>query len=87
MGNVFEISPAGISKGRGLRVLLEEVGTSPGALYAAGDGGNDRTLLEAAEVAFAPQDAPETIQALAQVVLDRDQNGVLAPMLAYGGIL
>lgn len=82
MATIFELNPQGVSKGQGVRLLLRELGLEGQPFLAAGDGENDRVLLETAALAFAPATAPPEIRALAAHVIDVRHRGLLGPMLA-----
>lgn len=81
MATIYEINAQGVSKANGIRRLLEclELGGRP--FFAAGDGENDRAMLEAAALAFAPVSSPAPIRSLAQHVIDVPRRGLFAPML------
>jgi hydroxymethylpyrimidine pyrophosphatase-like HAD family hydrolase len=82
LATIFELNPQGVSKGQGVRLLLEKMGLAGQPFFAAGDGGNDRVLLGEAQLAFAPVSAPPEIRALAAHTLDVRAQGLLGPMLA-----
>lgn len=82
MAIIFELAPPGVSKASGLHKLLEHLGLADRLLLAAGDGQNDRALLQAADLAFAPGSAPEEIRLLAGQLIDVPTTGLLGPMLA-----
>lgn len=78
---IFELAPPGVSKASGLQRLLDILDMGDSRLLAAGDGQNDRALLELADQSFAPASAPEEIRRLAQQVIDVPAAGLLGPML------
>jgi hydroxymethylpyrimidine pyrophosphatase-like HAD family hydrolase len=81
MATIFEMNARGVSKGNGIRQLLAKLGLKDAPLLAAGDGENDRVLLERARISFAPVTAPPEIRSLAAHEIDVTQRGLLAPML------
>ena len=79
--NMLEFGPAGVTKGRGLTALIEEAGRTGETVAIAGDGENDLTLFDIADLSFAPEDSPPRIQARATRVLNVPKEGLLAPIL------
>ena len=79
---IYELNAPGISKAGGVQQLLAHLGRAGEPFYAAGDGENDRQLLEAAALAFAPRRASQAIQQIASQLIDVPHEGLLAPMLA-----
>lgn len=76
-----DITPRGIDKGTGLRMLLEELGLDPGEVMAVGDGGNDLPMFEVAGWRGAPANALPAVKALADRVASRpDTAGVIELM-------
>jgi hydroxymethylpyrimidine pyrophosphatase-like HAD family hydrolase/CheY-like chemotaxis protein len=65
------VLPAGATKGAGLLYALRELGYSPHNVVACGDGENDRSLFEAAELAAAVANAQPALRAIADVVLSQ----------------
>jgi hypothetical protein len=66
--NEVMLLPPGASKGAGLRHLLRREGLSPRNVLAFGDGENDHSLLQVAEVRVAVANAVEGLQAIADHV-------------------
>jgi HAD superfamily hydrolase (TIGR01484 family) len=81
MPSIFEFNPRGVSKASGVIMLLEKMGLAGSLYFAAGDGDNDRVLLESARLAFAPSSSSPEIRQLADYVLDGSQGGLLGQML------
>lgn len=79
---IFELAPPGVSKASGLQQLLDSLALADRRLLAAGDGQNDCTLLELADLSFAPASAPPEIRQFAQHLIDVPAEGLLGPMLA-----
>lgn len=80
--NVLELAPVGVHKGRGLRSLLDASPEYAGAeVVVAGDGENDLSLFDLADLSFAPEDSPPAIRARADRVLDIRERGLLTPIL------
>lgn len=78
--NMLELAPVGVHKGGGLSALLEGRERVE-EIVAVGDGENDLALFDMATLSFAPQSSPPAIQARADLVLDLDKEGLLAPIL------
>ena len=67
--------PPGASKGTGLLKVLNELGYSPHNVIAFGDGENDRSFFEQAELTVAVANATPSIQQIADIVLSKP-NGI-----------
>ncbi len=76
------VLPAGVSKGTGLRSLLELWGVSAHNTICAGDAENDLALLEVAEVGVAVADATASLRAHADIVLDAPGGRGVVELLA-----
>ena len=75
--NNYEISPNGVNKGEGLRLLCEAMGISIEQAIAVGDEGNDVAMIRAAGLGVAMGNAPDWIKAKADyVTADCDHDGV-----------
>lgn len=73
----IEILPPGASKGRGVRRLLTDMGVSPAAMLAIGDGENDLEMLQMAGVGVAMGNARTAVKAIADyVTADNNHSGV-----------
>lgn len=82
----YEVSPAGVSKGEGLRVLCRHLGLSLEEAIACGDEGNDREMILAAGLGAAMGNAAEPTRAIADVaVADCDHDGVAEVIETYLG--
>lgn len=60
----IDINPFGISKGEGVRKLMNEMGISADQVMAFGDNFNDETMLRLAGESYAMANAPEGIKAI-----------------------
>ena len=83
MPTIFEVIPFGISKATGIQKLKEALSMKNPFVIAAGDGGNDVAMLDCADLSAAPSNAPEEVRNLVDLVIDRQPDGLLAPLLAY----
>jgi HAD superfamily hydrolase (TIGR01484 family) len=82
MPTIFEITPRGVNKGEGVRLLQRLLGRVTDFVCAAGDGENDLAMLLGANCAFVPHTASARIRQAAFKVIDVSEKGLLAPMLA-----
>jgi Cof subfamily protein (haloacid dehalogenase superfamily) len=72
-----EILPYGSSKGDGLRRLLNHYNISPAAVMAFGDGENDIEMIRLAGIGVAMGNAPQHVQAAADMIApSNDEDGV-----------
>ena len=76
------ILPPGASKGTGLLVALRELGYSTHNVVACGDGENDISFFEQAEVAVAVANATAGLKKMADIVLE-ESNGAGVQSLIY----
>lgn len=76
------ILPPGASKGTGLLVALRELGYSTHNVIACGDGENDISFFEQAEVAVAVANATPGLKKTADIVLE-ESNGAGVQSLIY----
>ncbi len=80
------VLPPGATKGAGLQFALRELGFSPHNVVACGDGENDLSLFEVAELAVAVANAQPALKAAADVVLEQPHaagaQGLIADLLA-----
>jgi hydroxymethylpyrimidine pyrophosphatase-like HAD family hydrolase len=78
---IFEFNPPGVTKGATLKQLLQALAMDTLPIFAAGDGENDLTLLSTAKRAFAPANAHPAVLEQADVIIPRNKNGLLEPIL------
>ncbi|MBU8790538.1 HAD family hydrolase [Oceanobacillus caeni] len=73
-----EMMVSGVSKGTGIKLLLEESGINKENLLVVGDGENDLPMFELAGHAVAMKNAEKNVQAQADTVTDfgYEQNGL-----------
>lgn len=75
--NNYEISPQGVDKGVGLKMLCQTLGILTEESIAVGDEGNDLAMLRAAGLGVAMGNATEAVKAAADVLTaDCDHDGV-----------
>lgn len=76
-----EIMPKGVSKGAGVRWLLERLEIEPRAMLAMGDGENDIEMLLMAGIGVAVGNATPVVKAQADYVLGSNDDGGVAEAL------
>jgi hydroxymethylpyrimidine pyrophosphatase-like HAD family hydrolase len=75
------ILPAGVTKGSGLGVALDDLGLSRHNAIGVGDAENDHTLLDACEVGVAVANAVDALRAHADVTLSQPDGRGVAELL------
>lgn len=78
-----EITDVQVNKGRAARVLLEMTGLEAYKLYAAGDGGTDLRLKEAASFFYVPETAQQSVKDEADFLFPPPGEGGLALALEH----
>lgn len=79
--HLIEFTPLGINKAVGLPPLLHEMSLKDLPIYTAGDGQNDLGLFELAVKSFAPSYAHPAILNKADHIIQRENEGMLAPII------
>ena len=77
----LEINPAGITKAKTLETLMQALAFEDLPVFTLGDGENDLPLFEHAQLSFAPSSAHPAILTAADHIIERDKDGLLAPVL------
>ena len=73
----LEVSPFGVSKGKGLEMLCSHLGYDLSDSIAVGDSNNDLTVLQTAGLSVAMGNATEEILSVCDmVVADNDHDGI-----------
>ncbi len=73
----IEVLPPGASKGRGVKMVLDDLGILPQEMLAVGDGENDLGMLQMAGVGVAMGNASPSLKAIADyVTADHNHSGV-----------
>lgn len=70
----LEYLPIGVDKGTGVKTLCEMLGVDIKNAYAAGDERNDISMIEAAGVGIAMQNASEETKAVADYITENDND-------------
>ncbi len=79
----LEFSKAGVNKGQGLLHLAQLLSVSQEATMAIGDSGNDLSIVEAAAVGVAMDNASEDIKAAADYITASNEEDGVAQALAH----
>jgi len=79
----FEMLPTNVDKGTGLTELIRLTGFARENVYAIGDYYNDCEMLQAAGFAAVPQNAPDDIKAMADLVVGHCYDGAVADLIEY----
>ena len=72
---VLDVTPAGATKGSGIRRIAEDHGFT--RVVAFGDGANDLPLFAEADESYATASAPDEVKAAATAVLDDGDDAVV----------
>jgi predicted mannosyl-3-phosphoglycerate phosphatase (HAD superfamily) len=75
------VTPAGVSKGSGLRAVLSVLGVSVHNCIAVGDAENDLSMLQVAEIAVAVDNAVDSVRQHADLVLGAGNGAAVAQFL------
>jgi len=81
--NYLEMLPADADKGMALKKVVELCGFSTRNVYAIGDYYNDVELLQAAGFAAMPQNSPDELKYLADLVVCDCNDGAVADLIEY----
>ncbi|MBE6937196.1 MAG: Cof-type HAD-IIB family hydrolase [Ruminococcaceae bacterium] len=79
----LEVFSADTDKGRGTLMLAELLGIDKKDIYTAGDQENDLDLLGAAEIAFAPENAVNSVKAAADIILPDNDSDTIAALIEH----
>lgn len=79
--DIYEVAPAGVNKGEGLKKLLAILGLEDAFLAVAGDGDNDAGMIAMADKSFVPVTGRDFIREMAYCVIDPRERGLLTPIL------
>ena len=83
--NYLEILPAQAGKGNALHYVTSYLPALPSRTYAAGDAENDISMLKAAHIGIAMQNAAPEVKAAAQIITgqDNEHDGLLEILYKY----
>ena len=83
----LELMHADVSKGQGLRFVMEQLSLKPEEVIAFGDEENDLPMFEAAGFSAAPSGAKEKVKAAADLVIGSNaEDGVAAFLEDFFGL-
>lgn len=77
----IDINPLGVSKGRGLAMLLEVIGCSFDECMAFGDGGNDISMLQRVAYPKIMGNAPIWMKEFGEVIGTNEEQAVLLTIM------
>ncbi|XP_059459587.1 endoribonuclease YBEY, chloroplastic isoform X1 [Corylus avellana] len=82
--DMLEIVPLGTSKGIGVKMLLDHLGSTAKEIMAIGDGENDVEMLELASLGIALSNGSEKTKTVANVIgASNDEDGVADAIYRY----
>ncbi|XP_062164021.1 endoribonuclease YBEY, chloroplastic isoform X2 [Alnus glutinosa] len=82
--DMLEIVPLGTSKGSGVKMLLDHLGSTAKEVMAIGDGENDVEMLELAALGIALSNGSEKTKAVAnEIGASNDEDGVADAIYRY----
>ncbi|XP_058074130.1 endoribonuclease YBEY, chloroplastic [Magnolia sinica] len=82
--DMLEIIPTGTSKGNGVQMLLDHLGTTAKEIMAVGDGENDVEMLQLASLGVVLRNGSEKAKAVADVIgASNDEDGVADAIYRY----
>ena len=79
----LEVFHSSVDKGRSTHKLAEILGISRDDIYTSGDQENDLALLQAAKIAFAPENALPSVKEQVDVILPDNDHDMMAALIAY----
>lgn len=80
----YELMPRGVSKGRAVQELAEQMGIGPDQVMTLGDFDNDLSMIEYAGFGTAMGNASPRVKAAAKyVTLTNDEDGVAAAIRKF----
>lgn len=84
VANLLEVLPPGASKGKGVRLVAQEMGILPEHVMAIGDGENDLEMIKFAGLGIAVGNASPLLKAAAKAtVASNDEDGVAEAVERY----
>ncbi|KAL6006056.1 hypothetical protein ACLOJK_040101 [Asimina triloba] len=82
--DMLEILPSGVSKGLGVKMLLDHLGVKAEEVMAIGDGENDVEMLQSASLGVVLENGMEMAKAVANAVAaSNDEDGVADAIYRY----
>jgi Cof subfamily protein (haloacid dehalogenase superfamily) len=81
---IVEILPLGMSKGAGLKLLIEDMNVAPENVMALGDGDNDIEMIQLAGIGVAMANAMPRVKEVADyITASNDEDGVAQAIERY----
>ncbi len=81
--NYIEFVPKGVSKALTVEKLVEILGIKAGNCFAMGDYYNDVEMLRFADICAVPENSPDDIKEIADLVVGDVKNGAVADFIDY----
>ena len=78
----LEVFSSKTDKGIGARVLADILGVKSEDIYTVGDQENDLDLLRSASLAFAPENAVESVKSVADIILPDNNHNTIAALIS-----
>jgi hydroxymethylpyrimidine pyrophosphatase-like HAD family hydrolase len=82
----LEINQSGINKGKALNYILNNLNLNNENIIATGDGENDLSLFDIANLTFCPEDSLITVKNRANFIIDINEEGLFLPILKTIGL-
>jgi len=79
----WELTSLDVNKGAAVRKIANLCNVAPDKIFAIGDSENDKELLQAAYISFAPQNAQEEILKIVKVRVSDNNHSAVADMIRY----
>lgn len=80
-GSYIELLAPGVNKGSGLLQLAARIGVAPENTYAVGDDYNDIEMLQAAALAFVPENGSDIAKQHADYIVRSNNDGCIAHVI------
>lgn len=78
-----EVNPKNVNKANGLKIVSDRLGITFDNMIAIGDSLNDKSMLEAANIGIAMNNAIREIKEIADVITDTNENDGVAKVIKH----
>lgn len=79
----IEVNPKNVNKANGLKIVSDRLGITFDNMIAIGDSLNDKSMLEAANIGIAMNNAIPEIKEIADVITDTNENDGVAKVIKH----